>query len=151
MRLSWLVSLGLESILYEWQFKDDRKSSDSVDKLLSALTNAVSLCVSAMNFIIFLYLKGCGTVLKKAPPAAARETLPIFAAKLESIAQCGTVPVPPITGPPKMNKSWLIRRAAQYLGKMKEKTVVDKRGPMNSVNYLPHWPRSRTKFRKGKA
>ena len=31
--------------------------------------------------------------------------------------------VPPITGPPKMSKSWLIREAAQYLGKMKEEPV----------------------------
>ena len=47
----------------------------------------------------------------------------IVAAKLESTAQCGTVPVLPITGPLKMSKSWVIRGAAQYLGKMKEETV----------------------------
>ena len=52
---------------------------------------------------LFIYLKGCGTALKEAPPAAARETFPIVATKLESTAQCGTVPVPPITGPPEMS------------------------------------------------
>ena len=90
----------------------------------------------------FISLEGCGSALKEAPPAAARATLPIVATKLESTTQCGTVPVPPITGPPKMSKSWLIRGAAQYLEKMKEETVGEKRGPMNSVNYIPHWPRS---------
>ena len=38
------------------------------------------------------YLKGCGTVLKEDPPAAAGETLPIVAAKLETTGQWGTVP-----------------------------------------------------------
>ena len=96
------------------------------------------------------YLKGCETVLKETPSTAARETLLIVAAKLESTAQCGTVPVPPITGPPKMNKSLIIRGAAQYLGKMKEETVGEKRGSMNSVNYLPHWPRPRISLGKGR-
>ena len=60
-------------------------------------------------------------------------------------------PYTPFTGPPKMSESWLIRReAAQYLGKMKEKTAREKRGPMNSVNYLPHWRRSRTSLGKGR-
>ena len=57
------------------------------------------------------FLKECGGVLKKAPLAAAQETLPIVAAKLESTAQCETITVPPITGPPKMSKSWLIRES----------------------------------------
>ena len=35
-------------------------------------------------------------------------------------------PVPPINGPPKMRKSWLIRGAAQCLGKIKEETVRKK-------------------------
>ena len=51
-----------------------------------------SLC---LTFHLFIYLKGCGTALKEAPPAAARETLPMVATNLESTAQCGTVPVPP--------------------------------------------------------
>ena len=84
---------------------------------------------------------GCETVLKEAPPAPARETFPIVAAKLESTVQCGTVPALPITGPPKMSKSWQIKGAAQYLVKMKEETVGEKRRSTNSVNYLPHWPR----------
>ena len=57
----------------------------------------------------FIYLKGCGTALKEVPPVAAREALPIVATKVESTAQCETVPVPPITGPPKMSNSWLFR------------------------------------------
>ena len=44
---------------------------------------------------------GCETALKEASPAAARETLPIVATKLESTAQYGTVPVPPLPGRPK--------------------------------------------------
>ena len=56
----------------------------------------------------------------------------------------------PITGPPKMSKSWLIRGAPQSLGKMKEETGGEKRGPMNSVNYLPHWPRSWITLGKGR-
>ena len=47
-----------------------------------------------------------------------------------------------------MSKSWLIRGAAQYLGKLKEETVGEKRGPMISVNYLPHWPCSQTSLGK---
>ena len=77
--------------------------------------------VLTYNYTInLIYLKDCGTALKKAPLAAARKTLPIVATKLESTAECGMVPVPPVTGPPKMSKLWLIRGAAQYLGKMKE-------------------------------
>ena len=49
----------------------------------------------------FIYFKECGTALKEASPDAARETLPIVAAKRKSTAQCGTVLVPPITGLPK--------------------------------------------------
>ena len=52
---------------------------------------------------LFIYLKGRGTALKEAPPAAPRETFLIVATKLESTAQCGTVPVAPITGPPEMS------------------------------------------------
>ena len=73
-------------------------------------------------YSFFIYLKDCGTALNEAPPAAARKTLLIVATKLASTAQCGTFPVSPITGPPKMSKSWLIRGAAQYLEKIK-KTV----------------------------
>ena len=81
----------------------------------------------------FFILKSCGTVLKKAPPAAARETLPIVTTKLESTAQYGEVSVSP-----KMSKSWLIRKAAQYLRKMKEETVGEKKeGPWTlSTTYL---------------
>ena len=64
---------------------------------------------------LFLLLKGCGSVLKEAPPAAARETLPIVAAKLENTEQCGRVSVLPITGLQKMSKSGLIKWAAHYL------------------------------------
>ena len=71
----------------------------------------------------------------EAPPAAGRETLPIVATKLESTAQCEAVSVPPIAGLPKRSKLW---GAAQCLGKMKEETVGEKRGPTNSANYLPH-------------
>ena len=60
------------------------------------------------------------------PPAAAQETLPIVAAKLESTAQYGTVPVPPITGLPRKSILWLIKGAVQYLGKIKEETVEKK-------------------------
>ena len=95
-------------------------------------------------------LNGCGTALKVAPPAAARETLPIVSTKLDSTMQCETLRVLSITGPPIMSKSWLIRGAAQYLGKMKEETVGEKRGPANSVNYLPHWQRSRASLGKGR-
>ena len=70
---------------------------------------------------LLINLKDCGTGLKKALSAAALEILPIVATKLESTARCGTFPVPPISGPPKMNKSWLIRGAAQYLEKMKKR------------------------------
>ena len=45
--------------------------------------------------IFLLYLKGWETALKVAPPAAARETLPHVATKLESTAQCRMFPVPP--------------------------------------------------------
>ena len=51
-------------------------------------------------------------------------------------ARCGTVPVPPITEAPKLSKSWLIRGAAQYLGKMKEGTVGEKKGA-HELNQLP--------------
>ena len=47
-----------------------------------------------------------------------------------------------------MSKSWLITEAAQDLGKINEETVGEKRVPMNSVNYLLHWPRSRQSFEK---
>ena len=53
--------------------------------------------------LVIIYLMGCEAALKEAPPAAARETLPTVATKLESTAHCGTVPVPPITGPPEMS------------------------------------------------
>ena len=81
------------------------------------------------RLLFFIYLKGCGTALKEAPPAAAQDPLPIFATKLESIAQCGAFPVSPFTGLPTMRKSWLIREAAQYIGKMKEETVRKKGRP----------------------
>ena len=81
----------------------------------------------------FIYLKGCEPALKEAPTAAAREALPIIATKLKSAAQCGTVSVPPITGPPKMSKSWLIRGGTVP---WKNETLEEKRGPMNCVNYL---------------
>ena len=56
-----------------------------------------------LSLILFFYLvKGLWDSPKG---AAARESLPIVAAKLESTAQCGGVPVPPITGPPKISKS----------------------------------------------
>ena len=84
---------------------------------------------------VLIYLKDCRTALKEAPPAAARETLPIVSTKVESIAQCGTVPVPPITGPSKMSKSWLTRGAAQYLGKMKEDSGRKKRA--HELGQLP--------------
>ena len=44
-----------------------------------AIVNNILLC-----YLIFIYLKGCGTALKEAPPVAARETLPIVATKLET-------------------------------------------------------------------
>ena len=72
-------------------------------------------------------IKGDETVLMEALPAAVRETLPIVSAKVESTAQCRTVPVSPITEPPKMRRSWLIGGAAQYLEKMKEQTVRKKK------------------------
>ena len=98
---------------YAWQ-----KITDS--KFRFSILDLVYLSFAEKKiFCAFIYLKGCGTALKEDPPAAARETLPIVATKLESTAQCGKIPVPPITGPPKMSKSWLIRGAAQYLGKMK--------------------------------
>ena len=53
--------------------------------------NQLSECFSIENLF---YLIGCWTILKEAPPATARETLPIATAKLESTAQCGTVSVP---------------------------------------------------------
>ena len=62
----------------------------------------------------------------------------------------GNGPCTPHYRTAQMNKSWLIRRAAQYLGKMKEETVGENMGPMNSGNYLPHWPRSRTSLGKGR-
>ena len=90
--------------------------------------------------LIIIYLKGCGSAHKEAPPAAAGETWPIVATTLESTAQCGTVtvpPPPPITRPPKMSKSRLVRVAAQYLEKLKEETVGEKRGPWTlSTTYL---------------
>ena len=110
--------------------------------------NLESFRYRIVHYILFIYLKGYGTALKEEPPAAARDTLPIVATKLESTAQCGTLPVPPITGPPKINKSWLIRGTAQYIGKMKEETVK-KNGTHELGNYLPHWPRS-DQFREGK-
>ena len=45
---------------------------------------------------VIFYLNGCETVLKVAPPAAARYPLLMVAAKLETTAQCETVPVPPL-------------------------------------------------------
>ena len=82
------------------------------------------------RFTLFIYLKSYGTALSEAPPTAARVTFPIVATKLESTAQCNTVPVLPITGPLKMSKLWLIRGAAQNLGKIKKKTVGEKKeGP----------------------
>ena len=53
--------------------------------------------------MIIIYLKNCGTAQKEVSPAAARATLPIVATKLESAAQCGTIPIPPITSPPEMS------------------------------------------------
>ena len=100
--------------------------------------------------MIFIHLKDRATALKEVPPAAAQETLPIVATKLESTGQCGTVPVPPITEPPKMSKSRQIRGAAQYFGKIKEETVGEKKGLMTFVNYLPHLPPSRTSLGKGR-
>ena len=58
-------------------------------------------CYYATTNFNFFNLKGCGTVVKEAPPAAARETLLIVAAKLKSTAQCGTVNVPPLSDRPK--------------------------------------------------
>ena len=104
-------------------------------------------------YYLSTYLKGCGTALKEAPPAAARETLPIVATKLESTTQCGTVPVSPITEPPKMSKSWLVRGegGTVYIAwKNDRRDSERKRGPMTLVNYLPHWPRSRTSLGKGR-
>ena len=89
---------------------------------------------------LFIYLK--------APPAAARETLPIVATKRE-YRPMRNGPCTPITRPPKMSKSWLIRGAAQYLGKLKE-TVGEKRGPMNSVNYLTSLAALKNQFREEK-
>ena len=82
-----------------------------------------------MHIKYLFNVKGCGTTIKEALPAAARETLFIVATKLESIAKCGTIPVPPITGIPKMSRSWRIRGAAQYMEKMKAETMENKGGP----------------------
>ena len=103
-------------------------------------------------YIYIFNLKGCGTVLKVALPAAARKTLPTVAAKLESIAQCGTVPVPPITGPSKISKSLLIRGTAQHLEKNERRdSVRKKRGP-NELSQLPTLLTALTdQFREGKA
>ena len=92
-------------------------SAESHFGLLDSVVFAVRNGCVRVNFAVWLliYLKGCGTTLKEAPPAAARETLPIVATNLECTAQCGTVSVPPITGPPKMSKLWRIRTAAQFL------------------------------------
>ena len=74
------------------------------------------------------YLKGCGTVLKETPPATGTGNLAhCCRAKLESTAQCCTIPVPPITGTLKMSKSQLIKVKEQYLGKMNE--TVGEEGP----------------------
>ena len=110
---------------------------------------AHELCQLPISFII--YLQSCGTTLKETSAAAARETLPIVAAKLESTAQGGTVPVSSITGPPKMSNSWLIRGAAQYFEKMREETVGEKkRVLMKSANNPPHCPCSLTSLGKGR-
>ena len=61
-------------------------------------------------------------MLKEAPPGAARKTQPIVA-ELNREYRTMPIPVLPITGPPNMNQSWLIKGAAQYLEKMKEETV----------------------------
>ena len=111
-------------------FKCLKEISAASFKLLIIIIILTLLC-KLLGYACAFYLKGCETALKEAPPAAARETLHSVATKLESTAQCGTVPVPLINGPPKISKSWLIRRAAQYLGKMKE-AVGEKREPMNS-------------------
>ena len=57
----------------------------------------------------FYLFKGLWDSPKGGPPPAARETVHIVATKLESTAQCVTVLVPTITGPPKMSKSSVIR------------------------------------------
>ena len=111
----------------------------------------VNLPLMLQRLWFIYFLRGCGTVLKKAPLAAARENLPIVAAKLESTAQCRTVPVPSNTGLPKMRESWLIKGAAQCRGKMNEETVGDKK----RVHELSQLPPSLTaltdQFREGNA
>ena len=78
-----------------------------------------------------------------------RDPLPIVAAKLESTAQCGTVPVPPITGPPKISKSWLIRGRDTVPWKNERDSGREKKSPC-TLNYKPHWPHSRTSLGKGR-
>ena len=94
------------------------------------------------RFVFFLwlflfYLKVCRTILKEDSPAAARETLFIVAAKVESTEQCRTVPVPLITEPPKTSNSWLIRWVVQYLGKMKGRDSGRKKKEVHEFCQLP--------------
>ena len=84
------------------------------------------------------FLKGYGTVLNAAPPAEHGKPCLFLPRTWKVLRNTERSLYTSITGPPKMSKSWLIKGAAQYLGKMKEETVGEKLGPMNSVNYLPH-------------
>ena len=120
--------LGLRSILIVffcfltlcWKSPISRSfSSRDIFFLSDRFIPSIHFFLPPLYAFLHLFLKGCEAALKEASRAAARETLPIVATKLESTAQCETVPIPPITGPPKMSKSWLIRMAAQYIGKLK--------------------------------
>ena len=96
--------------------------------------------------------KSCGTALNEAPSAAARETLPIVAAKLESTAQWWTVPVPPITGPLKVSKTCLIKGAAQYILKNERRDSEKKNKRGHELCQLPTSLAAFTdQFREGKA
>ena len=87
----------------------------------------------------------------KTSPAAARKTLPIIAAKLESTAQIGAAPLSPITESP---KSWLARGRHITL-KMKEETVGEKKRTKKKLHKLCQLPTSLAaltdQLRKGKA
>ena len=140
------VSRGLYRLGYSW----------SITELPQTLNRACTSRIVGSQYIIFHFfridffnLSCCGIVLKEARSAAARESRPIVAAKLASTAQCGTVPVPPIIRPPKMSKSWLIRGGGTVAWKNEKKRDSGrKKGSVNPVSYLPHWPRSRTSLGK---
>ena len=87
------------------------------------------ICIVLRHSII--YLKSCGTALKEAPPAAARGNFAHCCHGTGEYRAMRNGPCTPISGPPKMRKLWLIREATQYLGKMIEETVGEKKeGPL---------------------